>query len=81
MGESEKPTNFEVDASPVSWKFKTSQPEVTVIPADAVEVTPSPTPRFLRLRVSDFSCYSHVWLRVDGEWHDITLESLPDEAD
>ena len=52
---------------------------VTVIPADAVEVEKSTTLKYLRLRNADYTCYTSVYLVLDGERHEITMDTLPDE--
>ena len=72
--ETNEPRHHRVDASGVSIHFTAE-----VVSADAVKVEDSPNPRYLRLRGGDFRCYSHVWLSVEGQWHDITIDHLPEE--
>lgn len=53
---------------------------LTVIPADSIEVEDSPTLRYLPLKSGYFSLPKRVFLIVDGEKHDITSETLPEES-
>ena len=72
MAEEERdPKPYSVDASPADWHF-----DVDVVPAEAVKVTDSSTPRYLPLMNGTFRCYSHVWVSVGGRWYDITREDL-----
>ena len=68
--ETNEPRRINVEASASFWEMRVSVGSIEVIPADAVKVEDSPTPRFLRLRAGDIRCYSHVSIRVDGTWHD-----------
>ena len=75
MAEEERESkHYSVDASPVYFHFETDY-----VPAEAVKVEDSSTPRYLLLKAGNFRCYSHVWLSVEGEWYDITVEDLPDQ--
>ena len=47
------------------------------IPADDVVMETSSTLKYLRLRNGDYSCYKSVFLVIDGERHEITMDSLP----
>ena len=73
MAEEERdPKPYSVDASPADWHF-----DVDVVPADAVKVTDSSTPRYLHSTSGPpFRCYSHVWVSVGERWYDITREDL-----
>ena len=47
------------------------------IPADDVLIETSPTLKYLRLRNGDYSCYKTVFLMIDGNRHEITMDALP----
>ena len=51
-----------------------------VIQADKVKVEDAPSPVYLRLRSGDIECYSRVLISVEGAWHEITVDSLPNES-
>ena len=53
---------------------------LTVIPADSVEVEDSPTLKYLRLRTGDYSCYKRIFLVVDRERCEITVDELPEDG-
>lgn len=52
---------------------------VKVIPADSIGAEDSKTPKYLRLRAGDIQVYSRVLISVDGAWHELTEDCLPDE--
>ena len=49
-----------------------------VVAADDIEVEDSATMKFLRLRNGDFALPKSVFLVVDGERHEITIDALPE---
>ena len=52
--------------------------EVTVLPADDIEVEDTDTIKYLRLRTGDYQVPKSVFLIVDGERYEITQDALPD---
>ena len=54
--------------------------EVTVIPADGIEVEDADTLKYLRLRTGDYQVPKSVFLTVDGERYEITQNALPEEG-
>ena len=69
-----------VSPKPISFNIGTlsiSVENVEVIPADGVEVEDSKEPRFLRLQIGDVLCFNRVFLRIDGDKHEITRDTLP----
>ena len=59
----------------------TASMNLTVIPADQVIAEKSDTLKYLRLRSGDVSCYSRVFILVDGKRKEITMDSLPQEKE
>ena len=45
------------------------------------EVEPSTAPKYLRLITADYVCYTSVFLVVNGQRYEITVDTLPDEGE
>lgn len=64
-----------VSARSVSFTYSAE-----VIPVDDVVTESSSTLKYLRLRNGDYNCYRAVFLVIDGERHEITMDALPEEG-
>ena len=53
--------------------------ELTVLPADGIEIEDADNLKYLRLRVGDYQIPKRVFLIVEGERYEITQDALPDE--
>ena len=77
--EPNKPRRIALEGSTIFEDITSYLDTLGVISADTVRVEPSVAPRFLRLRSGDVQFHNHVWLRVNDQWYDITLDRLPDD--
>ena len=48
-----------------------------LMPASGIETEDSPTLKYLRLRNGDYSLPNRVFLIVNGQRHEITMDALP----
>ena len=53
--------------------------ELTVLPADGIEIEDSDNLKYLRLRIGDYQIPKRVFLTVDGERYEITQDALPED--
>ena len=73
------PTCHQVDAGPVHWEVRVSEPEVTLIKADHIQVERSTEPRYIPLKSGYIEVYSTVRISVEGTWHELTAASIQAE--
>ena len=71
-------TGYQPDRTAYEMVLFTESLEIT--PADRIEVEEAETPKYLRLRTGDFRMPQAVFLVIDGERHEITLDELPSES-
>ena len=76
-----EPEPVRLTAQPLVAQAMISRATLTVIPADGVEVEPSTAPKYLRLITADYVCYTSVFLVVNGQRYEITVDTLPDEGE
>ena len=50
------------------------------LPSSAIETEPSPTPKYLRLASGAVEVYSSVYISVDGNWLELTQDTLPEDG-
>ncbi len=73
-----EPNHFAVDADPINFEVRVAgNLTVTVTRAHDIEVEDSDTQKVLRLRNGDYACFKRVYLVIDGERHEITMDSVP----
>lgn len=73
-----EPNHVTVDAGPAYFHIRVAgNVTVTVTRAHDIEVEDSDTERVLRLRNGDYACFKRVYLVIDGERHEITMDSVP----
>ncbi len=70
--ESSEPQRIELTASATFGAF-TSQAGLRVRLVDNIEIEDTSTLKLLRLRNGDFELYKQVFLLIDGERHEITM--------
>ncbi len=75
----EEPRNARVRAS-ITTGVPIVHATVRITPADTIEVGESDQIKYLRLRTGDFSLNKRVFLIVEGQRREITVDSLPDEG-
>lgn len=46
---------------------------------DLIRVEDSPTRKYLRLKIGDLHCNQSVFIEIDGEEYEITMDALPDK--
>ena len=56
----------------------TASARVSVTSADDIEVEESETVKYLRLKNGDFKIRKSVFLTVDGERREVTMDALPE---
>ena len=79
--ESPRPRKVGISAHFVGGPASVSA-RVNVVPADRLEVEDSSTLEYLRLRNGDIELPNSVFIVIDGNRHEITVEALPgDEQD
>ena len=78
--ENQEVPDVHLRALPIVAEGAVSRAEVTVVPADGIEVEDADTLKYLRLRVGDYQVPKSVFLIVDGERYEITQDALPDEG-
>ena len=77
--DSRKPKRLSLSGRAISGPGTTSG-TLSVIPAARIEVEPSETLKYLRLRVGDIEVPNRVFIVQDGQRREITMDSLPDEG-
>ena len=71
--ESSDPQRIELTAS-ASFGALTSRGELRVRLVDNIEIEDASTLKLLRLRNGDFELYKQVFLLINGERHEITMD-------
>ena len=79
--EPKEPERVQLRAQPIIGEAAIATARLQVLLADGVEVEPAKNRKYLRLRNADYVCYTSVFLVVDGERHEITVDSLPDDGE
>ena len=73
-----EPNHLTVDARPAYFHIRAAgNLTVTVTRAHDIEVEDSDTEKVLRLRNGDYACFKRAYLVIDGERHEITVDSMP----
>ena len=63
-----------------SFKPPRMSAELKVYPVDSIKVEDSDSLRYLRLHDGVIQCRNRVLILVEGDWKEITRESLPEES-
>lgn len=77
-GRGREPQDHRVDASGVFFNFDSPEASVTVIRANDVRVEDSNDARLLQLKSGSFLCNKRVYLVVDGQETEITVDPSPE---
>ena len=76
MSEQESPEPRRVNLTgSASLGAPTSQARLTVRLVDNVEIEDATSLKYLRLKNGDFELYKRVFLVIDGERHEITMDA------
>ena len=57
----------------------TGEVKIQIIKADSIEVAPSNSVKYLRLRSGDYEVNREVYLVIDNRRVEITVDSLPED--
>ena len=66
-----------IQAQGIEFGLMTGEVSVRIIKADSIEIAPSNSVKYLRLRSGDYEVNMEVYLVIDNRRMEITVDSLP----
>ena len=77
--ETSKPVEIAASGQLIGAGALIGRAELTVVPADRIEVEDASSLKYLGLRSGYIQVPNHVFVVMEGSRHEITVDSLPDE--